>query len=65
MGLDFYATRGTAAFLRERGLAVKDVNKLEEGSPHVVDLITAGRVNFVINTYSGGQGAARDGFQIR
>jgi carbamoyl-phosphate synthase large subunit len=65
MGLDFYATRGTAAFLRERGLAVKDVHKLEEGSPHVVDLITAGRVNFVINTYSGGQGAARDGFQIR
>jgi carbamoyl-phosphate synthase large subunit len=65
LGLDFYATRGTAAFLRERGLAVKDVNKIEEGSPHVVDLITDGRVNFVINTYSGGQGAARDGFQIR
>ena len=65
LGLDFYATRGTAAFLRERGLAVRDVNKIEEGSPHVVDLITDGRVNFVINTYSGGQGAARDGFQIR
>jgi carbamoyl-phosphate synthase large subunit len=65
LGLDFYATRGTAAFLRERGLAVKDVDKIEEGSPHVVDLITAGRVNFVINTYSGGQGPARDGFQIR
>ncbi len=65
LGLDFYATRGTAAFLRERGLVVRDVNKIEEGSPHVVDLITEGRVNFVINTYSGGQGAARDGFQIR
>jgi carbamoyl-phosphate synthase large subunit len=65
LGLDFYATRGTAAFLRERGLAVRDVNKIEEGSPHVVDLITDGRVNFVINTYSGGQGPARDGFQIR
>jgi carbamoyl-phosphate synthase large subunit len=65
LGLDFYATRGTAAFLRERGLAVKDVHKIEEGSPHVVDLITTGRVNFVINTYSRGQVAARDGFQIR
>ena len=65
LGLAFYATQGTAAFLRERGLNVKYVNKIEEGSPHVVDLITSGRVNFVINTYSGGQNPARDGFQIR
>jgi carbamoyl-phosphate synthase large subunit len=43
LGLKFYATRGTAAFLRERGLTVLDVNKIEEGSPHVVDLITGGR----------------------
>ena len=65
LGLAFYATRGTAGFLRERGLTVKDVNKIEEGSPHVVDLIREGQVNFVINTYSGGQGLLRDGFQIR
>ncbi len=65
LGLDFYATRGTAAFLRERGLTVRHINKIEDGSPHVVDLITAGRVNFVINTYSGGQNPVRDGFQIR
>jgi carbamoyl-phosphate synthase large subunit len=65
LGLTFYATRGTAAFLRERGLAALDVNKMEDGSPHAVDLIREGRVNFVINTYSGSQGAVRDGFQIR
>ncbi|MGD0152643.1 MAG: carbamoyl-phosphate synthase large subunit [Thermacetogeniaceae bacterium] len=65
LGLDFYATRGTARFLRDRGLTVNEVNKIEEGSPHVVDLIREGRVNFVINTYSGGRGPLRDGFQIR
>jgi carbamoyl-phosphate synthase large subunit len=65
LGLDFYATRGTAAFLREHGLTARDVNKIEEGSPHVVDLIRDGSVSFVINTYSGGQGSLRDGFQIR
>jgi carbamoyl-phosphate synthase large subunit len=65
MGLDIYATRGTAAFLRQRGLTVKDACRIAEGSPHVVDLIAAGQVNFVINTYSGGPEAARDGFQIR
>jgi carbamoyl-phosphate synthase large subunit len=65
LGLGLYATRGTAAFLRERGLAVAEVKKIEEGTPNVVDMIRDGRVNFVINTYSGGQGAVRDGFQIR
>jgi carbamoyl-phosphate synthase large subunit len=65
LGLDFYATRGTAAFLRGHGLIPRDVHKIEEGSPHVVDLIREGRVNFVINTYSGGRGSLRDGFQIR
>ncbi len=65
LGLKFYATRGTARFLRKHGIEVQEVRKIEEGSPHVVDLIREGRVNFVINTLSGGEGPARDGFQIR
>ena len=65
MGLSFVATPGTARFLQKHGIEVKEVNKIEAGSPHVVDLINSGRVGFVINTHSGGRGAVRDGFQIR
>lgn len=65
LGLKFYATPGTARFLRNHGIDVKVVNKIENGSPHVVDLIRSGRVDFVINTYSGGREPVRDGFQIR
>src|SRR5690606_8641480 len=64
-GLSFVATPGTARFLKGHGIEVKEVNKIEAGSPHVVDLINSGKVGFVINTHSGGRGAVRDGFQIR
>ncbi|HHW29087.1 MAG TPA: carbamoyl-phosphate synthase large subunit [Syntrophomonadaceae bacterium] len=65
IGLSFVATPGTARFLQKHGIEVKEVNKIEAGSPHVVDLINSGKVGFVINTHSGGRGAVRDGFQIR
>lgn len=65
LGLHFFATRGTAGFLRDHGIEVAEVNKIEAGSPHVVDLIRSGKVNFVINTHSGGHKTVRDGFQIR
>ncbi len=65
LGLKFYATRGTAHFLNNNGIEVAEVNKIAGGSPHVVDLIRSGRVNFVINTYNEGREPVRDGFQIR
>ncbi len=65
LGLKFYATEGTARFLRNKGFDVEKVNKIAAGSPHVVDLIRSGKVNFVVNTYSEGRGPVRDGFQIR
>jgi carbamoyl-phosphate synthase large subunit len=65
LGLRFVATTGTARFLREQGVDVDEVNKLSAGSPHVVDLINSGKVDFVINTHSGGRGALKDGFWIR
>ncbi len=48
MGFDVLATRGTAARIRDAGLAVRVVNKVLEGRPHCVDAI------------EGGRGAARD-----
>lgn len=65
LGLKFYATQGTARFLKNKGFEVVDVNKLAAGSPHVVDLIRSGKVNFVVNTFNEGREPVRDGFQIR
>ncbi len=53
MGFEVIATVGTASFLRERGLDVRTVNKVAEGSPHIVDDLEAGKVQLVINTTDG------------
>ena len=58
------ATRGTAAFLQERGIPVKMVNKVQEGRPHIVDSIKNGEICMVINTTQGAQAVA-DSFSIR
>jgi carbamoyl-phosphate synthase large subunit len=65
--LDFkiHATRGTALFLEEAGFDVKRINKIREGSPHVLDLIHAGEINLVINTLTKGKMPHTDGFRIR
>ncbi len=64
MGFAIVATRGTAACIRDAGLAVKVVNKVLEGRPHCVDAILSGEVQLVINTASGPQSVA-DSFAIR
>ncbi len=64
MGFRILATRGTAARLREAGLAVAVVNKVLEGRPHCVDAIRSGEVQLVINTASGAQ-SVHDSFDIR
>lgn len=65
LGYRLMATKGTAKVLREAGLSIKQVNKLKEGSPNIVDLIRAGEVDLVINTWTRGKMPQRDGFQIR
>ena len=54
-GLGFHcvATRGTAAFLEKHGIPVEVVNKVREGSPHVVDELNAGTIAMVVNTPEG------------
>lgn len=65
LGFQIIATRGTARALKEAGLGVETVNKISEGSPHVVDAIVDNKVDLVINTLTKGKIPARDGFQIR
>jgi len=63
-GFSIVATRGTAARLREAGLAVRTINKVLEGRPHCVDAIRSGEVQMVINTAGGAQSIS-DSFAIR
>jgi carbamoyl-phosphate synthase large subunit len=64
MGFTLLATSGTAAKLREAGLAVTKVNKVLEGRPNCVDSIRSGEIQLVINTASGPQSVA-DSYDIR
>ena len=43
---------------------MRAINKIGEGSPHVVDFIRSGEVDMVINTPTG-SGARSDGYEIR
>ncbi len=52
-GFELFATRGTAAALRQAGLSCKTVFKVNEGRPNAVDWIKAGKLNLVIYTTTG------------
>jgi len=62
-GLDLIATSGTARRLAALGITCPIVNKVGQGSPHVVDLMRAGGVAMVINTPD--QFGEQDSFSIR
>jgi carbamoyl-phosphate synthase large subunit len=64
LGFRIIATSGTASALRRMGIPVQEINKIGEGSPHVVDWIERGDVDLVINTPVG-TGARTDGWEIR
>ncbi len=50
LGFDIIATLGTAERLREVGLKVENVFKVNEGRPNVVDHIKRGEIALIINT---------------
>lgn len=69
LGFEILATEGTAAVLRRSGITSRVVRKHSAGrgaagEPTIVDLITDGAVDMVVNTPSG-QGARADGYEIR
>ena len=64
LGFTIIATRGTAQSIRRMGIPAASINKIGEGSPHVVDCIERGEVDLVINTPVG-TGARTDGYEIR
>jgi carbamoyl-phosphate synthase large subunit len=50
LGFEIVATLGTAERLREVGLKVESVFKVNEGRPNIVDFIKSGEIAIVINT---------------
>jgi carbamoyl-phosphate synthase large subunit len=73
MGCTLVATDGTARALRSGGFSPRLVAKIGEEGPTVLDVITAGEVDLVINTMSNiytdsaevGGPVFKDGFEIR
>ena len=64
LGFEIVATRGTAAFLTENGVASEVVNKVYEGRPHIVDMMKNGGIDLVLNTTEGAQ-AVEDSREMR
>lgn len=53
LGFSIIATSGTADYLLERGVNVATINKVAQGSPHIVDEMINGTVQLVFNTTEG------------
>ncbi len=64
LGFEIVATKGTRQAIKAAGLEATHVNKVLDGSPHIVDLLRDGKVDLVFNTTAGGQ-AIRDSQSLR
>ncbi len=65
IGYKIFATRGTAEILRDGGVKAIAVNKIEQESPNLMDLILGHKIDLVIDTPPQGAERAKDGFVIR
>jgi len=70
LGYKIYATSGTAEILERHGIEThlvgKESENREDDSPRIVELISSGKIDVVVNTPSGsGSAARRDGYLIR
>ena len=64
LGFELVATRGTARALNNAGVPCEVVNKVNQGRPHIVDMLKNEAIHMVINT-ADGKKAAADSFTIR
>src|SRR5574343_439582 len=65
LGFQVAATKGTAAAIAESGIAVKVVNKVKDGRPHIADMIKAGEFQLVFTTVDETRTAIADSRHIR
>jgi len=65
LGFSLVATRGTAAALEKAGLKVQYVNKVQEGRPHIVDMLKNKEVTLIVNTVEEDRRSIQDSWSIR
>ena len=65
IGYKIFATRSTAEALQAGGVKAVPVNKIEQESPNLMDLILGHKIDLIIDTPPQGADRARDGFVIR
>ncbi len=65
LGYIVYATRSTANALKDAGVKARQVNKINQESPTVMDLLLGHKIDLVIDTPTQGRDKSRDGFLIR
>ena len=65
IGYEIYSTRSTCRVLNENGVPAKLINKVEEPSPNLLDLILSHEIDLIIDTPSQGIEKSKDGFIIR
>ncbi|OUW95068.1 MAG: carbamoyl phosphate synthase large subunit [Pelagibacteraceae bacterium TMED237] len=58
------ATKGTAKLLNDEGILTQKINKVKEGSPHIVDSLIKNEIDLVINTTKS-QSSVKDSYSIR
>ena len=64
LGFSISATSGTAKYLTSHGIKCKKINKVSQGSPHIVDKLNKKNIALVINT-SEGKSSIADSFSLR
>ncbi|MEZ4221217.1 MAG: carbamoyl-phosphate synthase large subunit [Polyangiaceae bacterium] len=64
LGFEIVATGGTADAVERARVPVARINKVLQGSPHIVDAVRSGDIQLVINTTQGVK-AIRDSYSIR
>ncbi len=61
-GFSIIASKNTCKLIREAGIEAEMVHKLNEGRPNMLDLITNGKIDLIINTPIGQERKADDSY---
>ena len=65
LGFNFVATEGTTKFLRDAGIDAREIARIGEDSPNLMDLIKNKEIDLIVNTPTKANDSKRDGFLMR
>ncbi|MGB5823232.1 MAG: carbamoyl-phosphate synthase large subunit [Proteocatella sp.] len=65
LGFKFVSTEGTANALKNIGVDARQVNRINEDSPNLMDMIKNMEIDLLVNTPTKGNDSKRDGFNMR